>query len=411
MSSLTPKHAGPREFIWLIASIMMIVAFAIDSMLPALPQIGRSLGVSVENQRQFVISAFLIGFGIAQIFIGTFSDRYGRRGIMLWSLIAYAVTSLMAALAPTFELLLLARVAQGVAAAGARVMVTAAVRDRFEGREMARVMSFAHVIFMAAPILAPAMGQLVLEIAKWQWIFGVLALIGVLIWFWVLLRLPETLEPNKRVEISIHQLKTSWMMVLRDRQSSGYTIAGTAMMAALMGFLLSVQQVFENVLNRGDLLPIGFAIMAAGMAAASLVNGAIVMRYGMRLIGHAALMGFTVIAIIHAIVAVTGHETLYTFIGLQMMMMMCFSFAAGNFGAMALENLGSVAGTASSIQGSFNSIFGTVLGTVIGQMFNGTTVPLYTGFAIFGMVALAVVFVTEQGSFFVARHAPKPFED
>jgi MFS transporter, DHA1 family, multidrug resistance protein len=141
------------------------------------------------------------------------------------------------------------------------------------------------------------------------------------------------------------------------------------------------------------------------MAAASLVNARIVMRYGMRLIGHSALIGFTGFAIIHALVAMAGHETLFTFIGLQMLMMMCFSFAVGNFGAMAMENMGSVAGTASSLQGSFNSIIGTLLGTAIGQMFDGTTVPLYLGFSLFGLIGIAAIFVTEGGKLFVARNA------
>jgi MFS transporter, DHA1 family, multidrug resistance protein len=403
-------RAGPghSEFVLLIATVMMTIAFAIDSMLPALPAIGDSLGVVIENERQFVITAFMIGFGIAQFFVGTLSDRYGRRGLLLLSMAGYAVFSLMAALAPTFELLLLARAAQGMAAAGGRVLVAATVRDRFSGREMAQVMSVASVVFMAAPILAPTLGTIILAVAPWRWIFAVLAFIGVCIWFWVWLRLPESLAVDQRVPISIRQLRRSWKRVLTDPQSTGYTLAMTCMTGALMGFLTSVQQVFDKIFHRPDFLPYGFAIMAAGMAAASLINSRIVMRFGMRLIGHSALIGFTAFAGIHAAIAVAGAETLVSFIGLQTLMMMCFSLSAANFGAMAVENVGDVAGTANSLQGSFSTIIGAMFGAFIGQSFNGTTVPLYTGYFICGVIALVAVFVTEGGHLFVARNAPQP---
>ncbi len=413
MSSPTPETAagpGQTEFVLLVSCVMMIVAFAIDSMLPALPAIGNALGVGNENDRQFVISAFLGGFGVAQLFVGTLSDRYGRRGLMLWALFGYGVTSLAASLAPSFTLLLLARAAQGVMAAGAQVIVRSVVRDRFSGRAMAQVMSLASTIFMAAPILAPSMGTLVLAFGPWRWIFGTLALIGFSVWLWVLARMPETLAPVDRSRIDTETILASAKQVITDRMSLGYSIASAMISCALFGFLLSVQQIFEHVLHDPTFLPAGFAIMAAGMAAASLLNAAIVKRFGMRLIGHIALIYFTVMAAIHLGVALSGHETLTSFIGLQMLMMMGFALCAGNFGAMAMENMGRVAGMASSLQGSLANLAGITIGTLIGQSFNGTTVPLYTGYFLCGLVALVAVFVTEGGRFFVARNAPQPAE-
>jgi DHA1 family bicyclomycin/chloramphenicol resistance-like MFS transporter len=406
MPAIEPSPPGQREFVLLISGVMMLVAFAIDSMLPALPAIGNALGVSVDNERQFVITAFMIGFGVAQFFVGTLSDRFGRRGLMLGSLFAFAITSLGATLASSFDLLLIARVAQGMAAAGARVLVTSVVRDRFEGRAMAQVMSLASVIFMAAPVLAPAMGQLILAVAPWRWIFAVLMLLGLAVWGWVLFRLPETLDPANASEISLIQFKRNARIILTDRQSVGYGIANTCLTAGLMGFLTSVQQVFETIFARPDLLVYGFAIMASGMAVASLINARIVMRYGMRLIGHSAMIGYTLIAGVHALVALSGHESLVSFIALQTLMMVGFSFAAANFGAMAMANMGGVAGTATSLQGSFSTICGAVIGAAIGQSFNGTTIPLYLGFFTCGSVALIAVFVTEGGRLFVARNAP-----
>jgi MFS transporter, DHA1 family, multidrug resistance protein len=407
-SPLSKSDTGPgqTEFVILISVTMMIVAFAIDSMLPALPAIGASLRVPTENDQQLVVSSFLLGFGIAQLFVGTLSDRYGRRGLILWSLVGFALTSLAATLAHSFEMLLAARVTQGIFCAGARVIVTSIVRDRFEGRAMAQVMSLSSMIFMAAPILAPTMGQLVLEVGPWRWIFAVLALIGVTIWAWVFIRLPETLRPENRTEISVTNVIASAKQVAMDRLSLGYSLAMSAISCALFAFLLSVQQIFDHSFHRAEFLPTGFAIMAAGMAVASLLNASIVKRYGMRLIGHSALFFFTAVAGIHLVIAATGYETLVTFIALQMVMMMGFALVAGNFGAMAMENMGNVAGMASSLQGSLANIIGAIVGTVIGQSFDGTTVPLYAGYFLCGLIALVVVFVTEAGQFFVARNAP-----
>ncbi|MFM5915867.1 MAG: multidrug effflux MFS transporter [Chakrabartia godavariana] len=392
------------EFIVLISGIMMIVAFAIDSMLPALPAIGHGLGVGDVTRWPLVISSFLFGFAIGQLFVGTLSDAHGRRGLMLWSLFGFAVASFAAALAPTFDHLLIARVVQGVFAAGARVIVTSTVRDRFEGRDMAQVMSLSSMIFMAAPILAPTMGQAILLIGPWRWVFGALAAIGLAVWAWVLWRLPETLRDDNRTPIERASVFAAARTVLTDRISVGYSIANAMLSCAIFGFLMSIQQIFEVTFKRPDFLPTGFAIMATGMAVGSLLNAAVVKRFGMRMIGHGALFLMTFVAAAHATLSLTGQETLVSFIVLQMLMMMSFSFVAGNFGAMAMENMGRVAGMASSLQGSLGNLLGTVLGTIIGQSFNGTTAPLYIGFTGAGLVALLAVYVTEGGRFFVARH-------
>ncbi len=400
---LRPVMPGRVEFIALIATIMMIVAFAIDSMLPALAAIGGDLGVANEVRWSLVITAFVVGFGFAQLFVGTLSDRYGRRGLLLVSLVGFCLFSVLAAVAQSFVLLLAARALQGVAAAGAQVIVRSIVRDRFAGREMAQVMSFASAIFMAAPIVAPFMGQAVLAVAPWRWIFVVLAVIGVATFMWIALRLPETLEAAHRRPMTPSGIRASARIVVADRQSVAYTIANACLSVTIMGFLTSVTLVFSNTLGRPELLPWGFAIMAGVMMVASFVNASIVRRFGMRRIGHGALLGLTFFAAVHVLVALTAGDTLFSFVVLQSLMMACFALCAGNFGAMAMENMGAVAGTASSIQGFFATLVGALGGAIIGQSFDGTTVPLYIGVTIAGLAALAVV-LRAEGRLFVPRH-------
>lgn len=395
---------GFREFVSLMAAVMALVALAIDSMLPALPAIGHSLGVANENHRQLVISSFLLGFGVSQLAVGILSDRFGRRGLMLGSLSAFVLFSGIAMLADSFPVLIAARIAQGAAAAGGRVLVTSIVRDLYAGRTMARVMSLAQMMFLAAPVVAPSMGQLILLVASWRWIFFIISVAALIVLAWVIWRLPETLPIHKRQPLGITQLRQNIRTVLVERQSLGYTVASMLIVSGLIGFLNSVQQIFEHVIHHPKWLAPVFALMSLSMAAGSLLNSRFVERIGMRKISHATLLGFIVFSGLHAAFAAVSSESVVRFAILQSGMMICFVLAAGNFSAMAMEHVGAIAGTASSCQSFFISMGSVVIGAIIGQAFNNTVVPLYLGCALCGGLALVVVLVTERGRLFVPHH-------
>lgn len=384
----------------MMAALMAMTALSIDAMLPALPAIGADLAVRVANDRQWVISAFLLGFGLAQIVHGPLSDRFGRRPVLLTSLALGVTCNLIAALAPTYTLLLVARAAAGVATASSRVLSVSIVRDRVSGNEMARVMSLITIVFMIVPIAAPNIGQLVLLLAPWRWIFGVLAGAGLILFSWVALRLPETLDPAHRLALSVSRIGEAFRFVLTHRLALGYTGAGMLLQAALAGFLLSVQQILEVEFDALHLFGLIFAAMAGPMAIASLFNSRMVGRHGTRAISHRAIIGYTALATFHLAVALAGFETLWSFVILQAAMMCCFSLAGANFGAIAMEEMGRVAGTASSVQGFVQSVFGTLIGVGIGQAFDGTTVPLYTGFTLCGLGAIMSVAWAERGRLF-----------
>lgn len=388
------------EFVTLIAALMALTALGIDSMLPALPAIGAALDVAEPNSRQFVITSFLIGFSVAQLAYGPLADRYGRRPVLIFGLVASAITNLIAAISGSFVLLLVARLASGAAVAGARVVTVALVRDCYSGRAMARVMSLAFIFFMAAPVLAPTFGELVLAFGSWRWIFGGIAIVTVAILIWFVVRMPETLPVSERQPLVPQRILNGYRTVLRDRYAVGYTVAAALLSGGLFGFVGSIQQIMEVVFERPKLLTIVFACVAGTMAAGSFFNSRIVMRFGTRLISHAALLGLVAVAGVHLAVTLAGVESLVSFIVLQAIMMACFGLATSNFSAMAMENMGSIAGTASSLQGFVSMLGGAVLGAIIGQSFDGTTVPLYGGFLGLGLIALLVVFRTEHGRLF-----------
>jgi DHA1 family bicyclomycin/chloramphenicol resistance-like MFS transporter len=391
---------GMREFVALIASVMALTALGIDSMLPALPAIGESLDVAEPNSRQYVITAFLLGFAFAMLVYGPAADRFGRKPVLVFALSAYVVTNLLAAIADSFTLLLIARAASGAAIAGGRAVTVALVRDCFSGRAMARVMSLAFLVFMAAPVIAPAFGQAVLVFAQWRWIFGGIAAVSGAVLLWFVIRMPETLAVEERRTLDPRHLWDATKHVARDRYAVGYTLAATVLQGALFGFIGSVQQVMQDIFRRPDLLTLVFAGVASTMALANLLNSQIVMRLGTRLISHSALVGFIVFAALHLWFALSGYETIASFIGVQALLMACFGLATANFSAMAMEKMGAIAGTAASLQGFVATLGGAVGGAIIGQAFDGTTVPLYTGFAVAGVAALIIVLVAERGRLF-----------
>lgn len=397
----SPKpELGFREFVGLMAALMAMTALAIDAMLPALPAIAADLGVVDPNARQWVIAAFMFGFGAGQLIHGPLADRYGRRPVLLISLALGVGFNLLAALAPTYTLLLTARVAAGLATASSRVLTTSIVRDRVSGDQMARTMSLIAIVFMVVPIAAPNLGQLILWIAPWRWIFGMLAGAGLILLIWAGVRLPETLDPSNRLPLSLGRIGTSFRFVLTHRLAIGYTAASTLLQAGLMGFLLSVQQILEVQFRAAHLFGLVFAAMAGPMALASLFNSRMVVRLGSRLVSHRAMIGYVLLAAAHLAIAIAGFETLTSFVVLQAAMMCCFSLAGANFGAIAMEEMGHLAGTASSVQAFIQTVFGTLIGAGIGQAFNGTTVPLYTGFTVCGIGALLCVAWAERGDLF-----------
>jgi len=391
---------GFAEFVSLVAALMALTALGIDAMLPALPAIGVALGVVQENDRQLVISAFLLGFGIAQLVHGPLADRFGRRPILIWALAAYVLVNLIAAFSSSFTLLLVARFIGGTAIAASRVVTVALVRDCFSGRAMARVMSLVFMVFMATPVLAPAFGQVILLFASWRLIFVMIAFVSAMVLIWFVVRMPETLPPEAKLPLSVARLVDGWRVVVSDRCSLGYTLAATALMGALYGFLNSVQQIVVGLTDDDRLLIPVFISIAGVMALANLLNSRIVMRIGTRRISHSALVAFIVVSGLHLLIAAAGNENVVTFAVLQALAMGCFGLATSNFSAMAMDKMGAIAGTASSVQGFVTVTVGAVIGAAIGRAYDGTTVPLFAGFLTAGLVALVIVAVTERGQLF-----------
>ncbi len=395
------------EFVVIVAAIMALNPLAMDMMLPALPQIGTAFGIDNANHLQWVLSTFLLGFGIGQFLIGPLSDRYGRRPVLIGGMVVYVIASALAIAAPSYEALLLARVLQGLSTSATRVIATSVVRDCYVGRRMASVMSLAQMVFISVPVLAPSFGQLVLLASRqWHSVFVVLLLYGVIALLWTALRLPETLADDKRTSIRISDVLGYYKQTVTNRQTIGYALACGAINATMFGYVFSAQQIFTEVYHLGPYFPLAFAAIAIGVAVAGFVNSRIVGKLGMRVISHTALSGFALASLIMAIAARADMLPLPVYMALATCTMFGFGLTFANFTALAMEPQGHIAGTASSLFGSLTVLIGIVIGYLIGQAFDGTMVPLATGFFLCAVGALAIVYVTERGKMFQPHNQP-----
>ena len=401
MPSTQPAKPLPRiEFIALIAAMMALNALAIDVMLPAFPDIGDALGVATENDRQYILTVYLLGFGVSQLVYGPLSDRFGRRAPLLVGIGIYIVAAFLAPFAPTYATLLALRFVQGIGAAGTRVISQSIVRDTFAGRGMAEVMSLVFMVFMIIPIIAPGIGQILLLAGHWSYIFVFMSVLGTGIGLWMFFRLPETLKPEDQRSLNPAIILDGFRIVFSNRMAMLYAIAGIFIFGALNGYINSAQQIYVDIYDLGPLFPFAFGAVGIVMALSNFVNSRIVGRIGMRRLSHYALLAYIFFASSLFVLTLFGTPPLWLFLTLFALIMFHFGWLGGNMNALSMEPLGRVAGTASSVFGFVQTVGGALIGLGISQSFNGTTTPIVGGYALMGFAALTCVLIAERGRLF-----------
>ena len=403
-----PSAPGKSELVVMVAGLMALNALAIDIMLPALNQIAHAVGLTAEgvesdNRQQLIIFSYVLGFGAPQILWGPITDRFGRRGPLFISLIGYILMAMLCITLREFHALLAARFIQGVFSSGARLVAVSIVRDLFAGRQMARFMSLVMTIFMIIPIIAPAAGQAILLVAPWEWIFGALVVFGIFMLGWTWSRLPETLPVENRRPLNVGNALGAYMQVVRTPVTFGYMCASGIVFGALFSFIATSEQVFREVFHRGEDFVLWFSGIAGMLAVANFTNSRLVEKIGMRRISHTALFLFTGLSALSALITHFFGENLLWFYPLFILTFACFGLLGSNFSALAMEPLGSIAGTASAAYGFATTTVSSLIGMLIGSQYNGTTVPLMLGFVALGLSSLAIILITEKGKLFSSR--------
>jgi DHA1 family bicyclomycin/chloramphenicol resistance-like MFS transporter len=394
-----------REFVFVIVIMMAMGSWSIDNLLPAFEPIRQSFGASSANEMQLILTAYMAGFALMQVVYGPLSDRFGRRPILMFGLVFYTAGTVLAIVSANYETLLVARVVQGLGAAAARVLAVAIVRDRFAGREMARVMSLTMMIFIIVPVFAPATGSLILLFGSWRLIFVSMLALALLVVVWFGLRMPETLHPEYRRALSVKNITRSVGRIVHTRVSIGYATALGLSMASLMTYLGSSQEIFQTeTYHLGNGFVVVFGLIATCMGLASFANSRLV-RLGMRRMSHFGLCGFIAVAALLLIQGLYfgGRPPLLLFVPCMGLAHFLLSLTMPNFNTLAMEPLGDIAGTASSFVGGYMTLVGAIGGYIFGQAFNGTMLPLAAAYLGLSLTCLAVVLWTERGRLFTAH--------
>lgn len=393
------KPLSLPEFTTLVALMISIVAMSTDIMLPALGIIGQDLGVADPNDTQLIVSSLFAGFAVGQLIAGPVSDSIGRKPTIYIGYAIFITGCLISLAATDLETMLIGRALQGLGAAPARIITTAIVRDSYEGRPMARLMSIAMAVFILVPAIAPSIGQGIILFADWHATFEFLVGMAVVTFIWFWWRQPETLTPEKRRPFSVAAITGGVKSYFAQPAAVGYTLSAGIVFGAFLGYLSSAQQIFQTTYGLGELFPIYFGVAALAIGTASITNSKLVMKLGMRYLSRRALVALTLISgafLLPTVAEWQGVPPLWLFMPWLLCKFFCIGMLFGNFNALAMEPLGNMAGLGAALVGAFQSFISLPLGWAVGHFYDGTVVPLVGGFAVLGGISLITMTWTER---------------
>ncbi len=386
----TPSYT---EFVIIISMMMSLTALSIDAMLPALPHIGSDLGVANPNDRQLVVSVIFLGQALGQLFFGPLSDKTGRKPAIYGGYALFMAGSLVSVFSINFPMMLAGRTLQGIGVSAPRAVSLALVRDQYEGRVMAKVMSFAMTVFILVPMIAPTIGQAILSIASWRSIFGSFIGFALFTVIWFALRMPETLALDKRLPFSLPRIINSTIEILKNRSALGYILTAGLINGVFLGYLNSSQQIFQEQYALGNRFPLYFATISLSLGMASFMNTRLVMRFGMiKLVRGSLGIVFGLALLFLGVTAVlSGQPPLWLLMAYLMVSFFCTGIMFGNINALAMRPLGRLAGIGAAVVGSLSTLISMLLGMLIGQSYNGTVIPLVLGMTLLSGISIFIV--------------------
>jgi DHA1 family bicyclomycin/chloramphenicol resistance-like MFS transporter len=391
---------GQRELLTLMSAIMALMALGIDTMLPAFDEIREAFDLGDSSPRAGqVITVFFMGLAIAQLVWGPIADRFGRKPVLYAGSIIYIIGAVGSALAPTFELLLLSRFVWGLGAAGARVVATAIIRDRFEGSQMAKAMSQVMAVFMLVPILAPSIGAGLIAVFPWRSIFWFCAVFALAIGLWSL-RMRESLDPGNRRPLELRSTADGYVEVARTPVTSGYTNATIFLQGVFTTYLASSELIISEVFDREDQFPLIFGLVALLFAAGAVLNGRIVVRVGVhRLVNmvYSMLIPTTMLLCAISILA-GGRPSIWVYMPVLALTLSSFMFLMPNLNTAALGPVGHLAGTASAYGGAIRMAGGAVLGTIVSAFVSDSTTPFSIGISLLCLSSWITVLIVRRRS-------------
>jgi DHA1 family bicyclomycin/chloramphenicol resistance-like MFS transporter len=389
---MVKSKSSPFEFIALMASLMSIVALAIDALLPALEYIGFSIGITQAVDNQLLITMIFLGLGLGPLFFGPISDSLGRKPVVFMGFGVFILASFICVFSESLEMMVAGRILQGIGLSAPRTISIAMVRDTYSGDYMARIMSFITSVFLLVPVIAPALGKFVLDHYNWQAIFYIQLIFSILVSFWFWKRQPETLLKVYRIKFSIGIFVNGLKELSKSKRTIGFTLISGFVTGSFMVYLSTAQQIFQTQYNLKEQFPIIFAGLSIAIGAATLLNATLVLKYGMEKMVTAALISFFSVSLLYIVLfldtANPGIGVLLAFFGFQFF---AIGFLFGNLRALAMEPIGHIAGIGAAITGFLSTILAVPISTFIGKFVTATALPLFVGFLICSTLALLIL--------------------
>ena len=387
------------EFVVLMAALMSIVAISIDAVLPALPLIGDYLSVVDSTDTPKLITFIFLGLGFGQLIFGPLSDSFGRKPIVYAGFVLFVIASFICITTKNFEVMLFGRVLQGIGLAAPRTMSIAMIRDSYEGDYMAKIISIVVMVFILVPVVAPTLGQFLMNHYDWKFIFTFNLFFGglIIIWFW--LRQPETLKDKYRITFRLANFKTGTVKFFKIKSAVIYTLLSGFITGSFMVYLSTSQQIFEKQYDLAEEFPLIFASLAISVGLATFLNSQLVVRFGMKRIVHLGMLSYVLTSLIFIILFHSGNnpsiEVLIAFFALQFF---CIGFLFGNLRALAMQPMGHIAGIGSALNGFISTVMAVPIANCIGSFVKDSVAPLFIGFLVCGIISL-LLFYMNSGSF------------
>ena len=390
------------EFVALMASLMSVVALAIDALLPALDIIGLDIGTTNIVDNQLLVTMIFLGLGIGPLIFGPLSDSLGRKPVVYMGFALFIIASFICVTSNSLEVMVLGRILQGVGLSAPRTISIAIIRDMFRGDYMARIMSFVTVVFILVPVVAPTLGKFVLDYYNWESIFYVQIVISLLVSFWFWKRQPETLSIENKKKFSVQVFVDGFKELIRHRRTIGFTIISGFVTGSFMVYLSSSQQIFEIQYNLKEEFPFIFAGVALSIGTAIFLNGTLVVKYGMEKLIATSLLAFFIVSLVYIVLFYnTSNPSITVLLLFFAIQFFSIGFLFGNLRAMAMDPVGHIAGIASAITGFISILIAVPISIFIGRFISGTALPLFIGFSVcagLSLVLLAFLKIRSQKS-------------
>lgn len=377
------------ERLALYVMLTALTAFAIDGVLIAMPMIDATFVPSSPYSSAQIITAFVLGMALGELAIGPLCDAMGRRPSIVLGLAVFVVGTIVTATADTFAAIVIGRFLQGLGVAGPKIGTRAMIRDRYVGADMAKIMSMVFTLLILVPMIAPAIGALIIAIVGWRGLFWAYLALALLLGVWLWTRHPETQPVEKRLSLQPRLLARNLWTVISNVEVIPVVIATGFVFGAQLVYLAVAADLFGRLYGLAGLMSLFFGLLATGTGAALLLNVRLVERTGMEapIMAGMLLMAISGVGLLIAATLSDGQPPVWWLMGLGWFAFFGLGLLFGNLNAFAMRPLGDVAGLGSSIIASGSSLVAFVFASLIERMVEGPVWSIAWGFTLAALLS------------------------